>query len=266
MRELEDAFLSDNWGRVAVRIREGRGTGVLFLAVWMLREVSPRLSGNYHVFSGVGNYPLRHFPPRSETRKGLRRLMNRAIVAGVLEEVIPEYKNEVDTHADNPPNAAPDPNKRLDIPLIGWDTGSKSEKHVVLIPTSWRNKQYHSQIHATPTYRLKTNDSQVAIITELGELILNKHESFENYLRSDIESCWRNLNRFLQKQHYVTRGHYKFELERLEKTMRGNLQTRRTACALYLASTLIRLWPPSWVISCTKTITALKRMPPPADS
>lgn len=47
MRELEDAFLSDNWGRVAIRIREGRGTGVLFLAVWMLREVSPP------VFQGI---------------------------------------------------------------------------------------------------------------------------------------------------------------------------------------------------------------------
>ena len=66
--ELEEAFSSGRWDQVTVRIREGRGTGILFLAAWMLREVSPRLSGNYQVFSGVGNYPLRHSPPRTETR------------------------------------------------------------------------------------------------------------------------------------------------------------------------------------------------------
>ncbi len=219
MRELEDAFVSDNWDQVAVRIREGRGTGVLFLAAWMLSEVSPQLSGNYYVFSGVGNYPRRRSPTRTDTRKGLRVRINRAIRANILEARNPKYESRVDGHAGDPPNAAPDPAERLDIPLIAWKP-EKSDQDQVLIPTSWRNKGYNSQIHPTPTYRFnERNGSQIASLTELGELILNKHQSLENLVRPEIGTCWGNLNKFLQKQHCDTKEHYRFTIERLEKAM-----------------------------------------------
>ena len=60
MRELKKAFPSGNWDPVVARLWEGRVMAVMFLTAWMLREVSPQLSGNYYVFSGVGDHPRRH--------------------------------------------------------------------------------------------------------------------------------------------------------------------------------------------------------------
>jgi len=141
----------------------------------------------------------------------------------------------------------------------------RPDQEYVLIPTSWRDKGYSSQIHPTPTYRLnETNYSQIATLTELGELILNKHQSLENLVRPEV--CWENLNKFLQQQHRDTKLSYRSSIERLGKVMEEGSPTRRTACALYLASSLIRLWPSPWVITCTKAINTFKRLSPPEDS
>lgn len=260
----------------------------MFLTAWMLREVSPQLSGNYYVFSGVGNYPRRHSPTRTDTRKGLRVRINRAIRANIMEARNPTYDNSVDGHASEPPNAAPDPTKRLDIPLIASERVIKTKPEMppdrdqvltptlvkpkqpdqVLIPTSWRNQQrYRSQMHRTPTYRLnETNYSQIAALTELGELILNKHQPLEDLVRLEIRNSWVNLSGFLQKQHRDLQSFYKSGIERLGKAMEKDSPTRRTACALYLASSLVRLWPPSWVTRCTKAINTFKPMSPPGNS
>lgn len=258
MAELIEGFSSDNWDRVLVRIREGRGTGVLFEAAWMLNQVSPRLSGNYHVFSGVGNYPRRCSPPTNESRKGLRTRINRAIMAGVMEFREPEYEDRVDAEAGDPPNAAPKPTERLDIPLIALQPDSYApDRDRVLIPTSWRSKEYRSQIHPTDTYRLdNVNDTQITALIALGELILDRHQSLQEKLQQETSACWVNLKGYLEKQHHDTKKIYESNIERVEKALQGQL--KRTAIGLYLASCLIRLWPHSWVITCTEAIKELE--------
>ncbi len=270
MRELKKAFPSGNWDPVVARLWEGRVMAVMFLTAWMLREVSPQLSGNYYVFSGVGDHPRRHSRTRIDTRKGMRRRITRAGIAKIIEARNPIYENRVDAQAGKPPNAAPDPDERLDIPLIASKPlrPKKANQEYVLIPTSWRDRQrYHSQIHPTPTYRLtETNYPQMSALTELGKLILNKHQSFENIVRPEIEACWETLDTYLQRQHRDTKESYRSGIERLEKAMEEDSPIRRTACALYLASSLTRLWPSSWVIICPKAIHTFKRMSLPGDS
>ena len=87
----------------------------------------------------------------------------------------------------------------------------------MLIPTSWRDRQrYHSQIHPTPTYRLtETNYPQMSALTELGKLILNKHQSFENIVRPEIEACWETLDTYLQRQHRDTKESYRSDYRTL---------------------------------------------------
>lgn len=155
------------------------------------------------MFSGSGRFPLRRLEQRIDTRKALRSRINRAIAAGVLEPCEAEFVNPVDPTATEIPNAAPDPTKHLDIPLLAWQLNQ--DRHIVLIPPSWRSS---TQIHPSETFRLSKNfeSTKGRALKELGETILGGvNRGLDNYVEQETKTIWNNLQDHIIKQHSETK-------------------------------------------------------------
>ena len=257
MALLENALANRQAEPVEACSRGGRSNGVMVFAAWILLLLDQRLSGSYHVFSGGGKFPLRGSEQRIDTRKALRARINRAIAAGVLEACKPLFRNEVDSTAIEIPNVAPEPAKRepgRDIPLLGWQLDDGT--HEVWVPTSWRES---AEIHPTETYRLSADfePTRGEALRKLGGTILGGvNGGLDSYLEQETEAIWANLQDSLRKQHSKTRHHYELKIDKVDKDLTGPL--RGNGKALYLASSLTKLWHPSRVVDLAEAERILR--------